>query len=198
MVKFKIKNKEIEAIIVDSVPQFPKYSTQLLKLANQNAQGTRAKIVGQMSELIQEFSGRSMQEWEKWYKEKHPDAIEEATNRIYDMIQKLKASIEKIDKALIHEWVEELVIIKTYMGLRFQEAIIKKVAERENKDYRLARPEEESQGIDGYIGKKRVSIKPSTYKSKKGLPEDIQEQIIFYDKKKDGITVEYSFNPKDG
>jgi hypothetical protein len=40
---------------------------QLLNLANQNAQGTRPKIVGQMSELIEQFGGKSLDEWERWY-----------------------------------------------------------------------------------------------------------------------------------
>ena len=31
---------------------FPKYTTQLMNLANQTAQGTRPKVVGQMSELF--------------------------------------------------------------------------------------------------------------------------------------------------
>ncbi len=30
-------------------PEFPKYTTQLMNLANLNAQGTRPKVVGQLS-----------------------------------------------------------------------------------------------------------------------------------------------------
>ena len=47
--------------------EFPKYTTQIINIANQNAQGTRPSVVGQMSELIQEFSGKSIAEWKKWY-----------------------------------------------------------------------------------------------------------------------------------
>jgi hypothetical protein len=53
-VELTIRSEEIFLDIVGSPPEFPKYATQLLNLANQNAQGTRPKIVGQMSELIQE------------------------------------------------------------------------------------------------------------------------------------------------
>ena len=42
-------------------------------------------------------------------------------------------------------------------------------------------------------GGKPVSIKPSTYKSKMGLNEKIDVPIIFYDKKKDGIFIEFDF-----
>jgi len=59
--KIKIKYSEIQDIVVGEVPEYPKYTTQLLNLANQNAQGTRPKVVGQMSELIREFDGRTVE-----------------------------------------------------------------------------------------------------------------------------------------
>jgi hypothetical protein len=64
----------------------------------------------------------------------------------------MKQVLQPIDNEIIREWVEDLVIVKTYTGLRFQEAIIKKLAELGGKNYRLAEPGEESKGIDGYIG----------------------------------------------
>jgi hypothetical protein len=41
---------------------FPKYTTQLLNLANQNAQGTRPRVVGQVSELVGESGAQSFEE----------------------------------------------------------------------------------------------------------------------------------------
>ena len=108
------------------------------------------------------------------------------------MILLLKECIEKIDKNMVREWVEELVITKTYVGLKFQEVILKEIAERMGKEYKLSTPNEESQGIDGYIGDKAVSIKPITYKVETRLSEQIDIPIIFYEKKKDGIIIEYN------
>ncbi len=54
--------------------------------------------------------------------------------------------------------------------------------------YRLADPREKAAGIDGFIGSLPVSIKPETYKTKDGLPEDIDVGIDFYKKVKDGIV----------
>ena len=45
--------------------------------------------MGQTSELIQEFDGKSFKEWDTWYKTKHPDSIEVATDRIYGKVQQL-------------------------------------------------------------------------------------------------------------
>ena len=55
--KLRITNQELAADLSGCALAFPKYTTQLMNLANQNAQGTRPSVVGQMSELIQEFKG---------------------------------------------------------------------------------------------------------------------------------------------
>ncbi|MBI5360277.1 MAG: MjaI family restriction endonuclease [Planctomycetes bacterium] len=59
------------------------------------------------------------------------------------------------------------------------------------KPCRNGKPEDESRGIDGYIGDVPVSIKPETYKTKQALPEQIQVKIIYYAKVDSGIEVDY-------
>ena len=189
MKKLKMRNEEITQLLDADVGSFPKYATQLINLANQNAQGTRPEVVGQMSELIQEFRGRKLEEWEKWYLSSHPEAIEKAKTKIMQMIENFKLVITKIDEEMIRAWVKDLVIVKTFVGLKFQEAILKRVAAHTEKSYRISVPEEEAKGIDGYIGDNPVSIKPQTYEAKQMLPESIGVQIIYYDKVKDGINI---------
>ena len=191
MIKLRIPNAEVVELLSDKTYSFPKYSTQIMNLANQNSQGTRAKIVGQMSDLIQEFEGASLEEWEEWYLDKHPDAIDNATERVFAMISSFKEVILKIDKETVRDWVEELVIVKTFAGLKFQEAILKKLSIHFDKPYRLAKPHEESMGIDGFIDNKPLSIKPMTYKSKLGLSEIIDSPIVFYNKTKRDIVIEF-------
>jgi len=189
--KIKITIEEIRKYLDIEIPEFPKYVAPLINLANQYAQGTRPKVVGQMSELILEFEGKTLSEWEKWYLEKKPDAIRNATEKILQKLKELKNSLNKIDQTTVEQWVRDLVIVKTFAGLRFQEAILKKCAELKGTNYRLAEPEEESKGIDGYIGDVPVSIKPYTYEVKASLPEDIDIKIIYYRKIDDGIEVDY-------
>ena len=190
--KFKINNKKIQEIIKGETIDFPKYSTQLMNIANQNSKGTAPKVVGQLSDLIQEFKGNNIAEWENWYIKKNPSAIYDAVNKIYPMIENFKQVISKIDKEMIEYWVKDLVITKTFIGLKFQEAILKRISEELKTNYRLALPNEESKGIDGVIGNKPVSIKPISYKTKLGLNEKIDVPIVYYDKKKDGINIEYN------
>ena len=185
----KIKNEELIRELVGEVKDFPKYTTQIINLANQNAQGTRPRVVGQLSELIQECPEKTYEGWKKWYLKKYPDAIDNATEKINEMVGNLKASIKLIDKPMIKRWVEDLVLEKTFIGLRFQEIILKKVAAMKNTNYRFAEPREESKGIDGFIGDIPVSIKPITYKTKDALREEIRVKIIFYNKTKSGLEV---------
>lgn len=193
MPKFKIKNDELVEDLVGDILDFPKYTTQLMNLANQNSQGTRPKVVGQMSDLIQEFDGNKYDDWVKWYINKNPNAISDATDKIYEMVEKLKDAILLIDKEMVREWTKDLVLSKTFVGLCFQESILIKIANLKKNNYRLATPAEESVGVDGFIGGLAVSIKPISYKTKNMYGEQIDAALIFYDKKKDGINVEFDF-----
>ena len=186
----KIKNEELIKELVGEVKDFPLYTTQIMNLANQNSQGTRPRVVGQLSELIKECPEKTYEGWKKWYLSKYPQAIKNATEKVTEMVNNLKKAIELIDESMIQEWVEDLVLEKTFIGLRFQEAILKKIAAIKKVKYRLAESKEESQGIDGFIGDIPVSIKPITYKTKDALKEEIKIKIIFYNKTKSGLEID--------
>src|SRR5205823_1784938 len=128
MKTIKISNNEILSLLDSEASNFPKYATQILNLANQNAQGTRPSVVGQMSDLIQEFSGSKLKEWEEWYLNKHPESLSFAANKIFEMVSNFKDVMTKIDREMVDKWVKDLVILKTFVGLKFQEAILKSVA----------------------------------------------------------------------
>ena len=188
---FTIPTRQIMEDAAGKKDPLPKYTTQIINLANQNSQATRPRNVGQMSELIQAFPGESYDDWVKWYIAQHPDAIDQATDKTYAMIEKMRQAMAEINKAMVRRWIEELVLAKTYAGLKFQESILKDIAGKKGTAWRLARPEEESRGIDGYIGDHPVSIKPTTYKTMEALPEVIEAEIIYYEKVQGGIKVYY-------
>ncbi len=189
--KITITDDKIREYFQAHAPEFPKYTTPLLNLANQYAQGTRPQVVGQMSELIQEFPGRTLAEWKTWYLKQHPDAIGAATDRIVSMVEKLRIAMGKIDTQMIRQWVEDLVIVKTFVGLSFQGVVLAQIAEMRGATYRFAQPNEEARGIDGFVGDSPISIKPYTYKSMDRLPETIKGEIVFYRKTKKGIVIEF-------
>jgi len=188
--KIRLSFDEVREYLEAPAPSFPKYIAPLLNLANRYAQGARPEVVGQMSELIQEFPGRTVEEWRKWYLQRYTERIRVATDKILQMLPKLLDAMERIDQETVERWVQDLVIFKSFIGLRFQEAILKKVAEVRRTSYGLSRPEEEAKGIDGFVGGKPVAIKPETYKAKPELREAIQGEIIFYAKTRNGIEIE--------
>ena len=193
--KKKIYNQTVEELSNAEAYDFPKYTTQIINLVNSNAHGTRPAVVGQMSELIQAFPGKSLTEWIEWYSAQQPNAVNNATEKIWSKLQEMKDALTLIDKPMVESWVKDLVYTKTYCGLKFQEAILAYLAREYNTTYRLATIEEEAQGIDGYVNNRPAQIKSITYKQEALLAEVINVPIIFYDKKKDGINIE--FEPND-
>ena len=193
--KKKIYNQTVEELSNAETYDFPKYTTQIINLVNSNAQGTRPAVVGQMSELIQAFPGKSLTEWIEWYSAQQPDAVNNATEKIWSKLQEMKDALILIDKPMVEAWVKDLVYTKTYCGLKFQEAILAYLAREYNTTYRLATIEEEAQGIDGSVNNRPAQIKSITYKQESLLAEVINVPIIYYEKKKDGINIE--FEPND-
>ena len=138
---FAIKNEEIIELNESGNVCFPKYTSQLINWANQNAQGTRPKVVGQLSDLFPEFQNSTeivnIQEWQKWYLQKYPNAIDDATEKIYTQVKNLQEAIKLIDKDMVKMWVTDLVITKTFNGLYVQKAILSKMGKMINKKDKL-------------------------------------------------------------
>ena len=107
---FTIKNEQIEQFNESKSYSFPKYTSQLINWANQNAQGTRPVVVGQMSELFPEFmastSDITIDAWKEWYLERYPDAFDKATQKIYSQVQDLREAIQYIDEDMVRHRAE--------------------------------------------------------------------------------------------
>lgn len=169
----------------------PKYVSPILNLANRFAGGTRPRVVGQMSDLIQEFDGRTLEQWATWYQQRHPDAVAESTMLIRNKLSEFRRVLDNISEEMIELWVKDLVLIKTFIGLKFQEAILKKVAQAAGLKHTLASPEQEARGIDGIIGNVEVSIKPASWKDQVIQRETLQGVLIYYQKTNDGLEIEF-------
>lgn len=196
MPKFKLSNDYIAQCNEADIPVFPKYTTQIMNLANQNAGGTKPKMVGQLSDLVPEYLSSaedvSFTGWKEWYNERYPDAVDKAVEKVWGQVNNLKDCMDYIDKPMVKKWVEDLIYNKTFNGLYYQKAILQKISELEGKPFRLATPEEEAMNIDGFVGNTAYQIKPDTYEYMKyEVHEEIPCQIIKYRKTSTGIAVEY-------
>lgn len=181
---------EVFQEITGQLSRFPRYTTQLMNIANQNSQGTRPRQVGQLSELIQNVPVKTYDAWKEWYESQYGHKIEGAVDKIHEMIENFKEAILQIDEEMIRKWVEDLIYVKTAEGFIIQEFILKTVAERMNSDYRVATPEEESRCIDGYIGDIAVQVKPKSYQlMKPTVHENIDVELIEYEKTNDYLKI---------
>ena len=97
MPKFKISNEYISKCNDTEISEYPKYTTQVINLANQNAGGTRPRNVGQLSELLPEYLSSpgkaSLSGWKEWYNERYPDAVNNAVDRVWDQVNKERRRI---------------------------------------------------------------------------------------------------------
>lgn len=147
-----------------------------------------------MSELIKQWeseeSDHSFESWRVWYLRKRPQAVEEATRKVKTMLENMKQAMDDVDDETIRSWVEDLVITNTYVGLRLQDLILKKLASDYRKPLRHSTPAEESKGIDGFIGDIPVSVKPSTYKLQETWVEKLGGFVVYYSKEEDEVKLE--------
>lgn len=194
MESFLIKKEMIQSINGLAAEEFPKYTRQLMNLANQNAGATRPRNVGQMSELFPAYRKRdenvSRDGWKEYYMRDHGANVEAAVHKIMEQLLHLRNAIQQIDEPMVRRWVMDLLVNKTYDGMYFQQAILQVLAERRQTSFRMANPREEALGIDGYVGEIPYSIKPATYRMMTRLPEEISCKMIYYEKVSNGIRVE--------
>lgn len=199
MRRMVVTKEELEQGYDYPILHFPKYTSQLINWANQNAQGTRPRMVGQLSDLFpqyrEETEEHSLSSWATWYLQRYPDAIERATDKIEAQVSNLKEAIQLIDRRMIHDWVTDLVINKTYLGLYYQQVILSCMAREANDSWRLADSREEAKGIDGYVGNSPYSIKPHSYKMMDRLQEHIDAVMIYYTVNNSGDLI---FEVNDG
>ena len=74
-------------------------------------------------------------------------------------------------------------VLSTRLGSNdIQEAVLRKLGELYDEEITPATAEDESKGIDGYIGDQPVQVKPATYKD--NLQETIDVPIVYYDENK--------------
>ena len=169
------------------------YIGSVINLGNSFSHATRPKNVGQLSDMIQNFRNstyeHTVEGWRQYYDDHIGNSkIDDASDKIWEYVNRIKDNLQHLTKDDVRAWTEDLIIDKTFMGLQIQLDVLRKASY--GKPYRLATSEEESKGIDGYIGDEPVSIKPNTYKKTiQAGKESIPYRIIYYRNTPTGIKI---------
>lgn len=183
----ELENLKEERIRLDKAKEsinanlnLPTYTSYILNEIVRNSKANYPNIVGQMSELVPQNKDKTQKEWEDWYLENYPDAIDNATDKAYKMLLKHKKAMDLIDKSMVKEYIADLVLVKSRKGLIFHDMVLDYLSKKYETTYRLATPEEESKGIDGYVGEKPIQIKPNTYLNMSRLQEEFTCDVVYY------------------
>ena len=164
------------------------YERVLINPAAAHSRAIRPEHIGKLTELFRQCPVNDYKGWCEWYLERHPTAIEDATDRIVCMLQRFRNVISEMDPSTVRRWVTELILEKTYVGLHTERAILNEAANTLQRTYRASSAEDESRGIDGYIGNQPVSVKPTSYKDP-SRRDRIEAPIIWYEANKNGSVV---------
>jgi hypothetical protein len=104
-----------------------------------------------------------------------------------------KMNLGDIDLDMCKDYVEEVVFNKTHFGMGGESTAIVVAAEHFDMPYRFSNAQEESQGIDGFIGDYPVQVKPadSNYKAHVHNHADVDKTLVIrYEKKKQVCYIE--------
>jgi hypothetical protein len=149
---------------------YPIYLTQLLNIACQNSQATRASNIGSVKETfcewIQSVNDVSLESWKNFFLHKNGNAVlEVAAKKMYVMVTKMIGSAcnhfeesSNLEK-LIAEWIEEIVFEKSYQGMLAEMIAAKTLADYTHLPFKLSDSKGEKDGVDIILGDKLIQIK---------------------------------------
>lgn len=185
----KLTREELRGKDVGEITTFPPLSSELIQLANLKTHAVTKKIVGKPQDLIQQFEGKTYEEWCERYTAEHPGAIDKATDMIAASVAELKAAVDNINRDLVKRWVKETVLKKTYARFRLPEVILKKIARIRELPFRPPDAAEEAEGIDGFIGETAFRVRPVSYYFKAPPDEPAVPDTIYFEKTKSGVKI---------
>ncbi len=178
---------------------FPLNTKPILNIATQNSQCTRAKIVGSMKETFLEFQkarqGLSVDDWENFYlntKGGHAK-IQAATDKLFEYLNKMPLDHSVFTRQLAQEYILDLVINKTHYGMSGEYHAVLAASTHFELPYRFSTAEEESQGIDAWIGTFPVQVKPHDSVAKhhvRNTADTEKTLVITYEAKKDRCFIQ--------
>ena len=186
----RLKPQDLRGKDVGAVIDFPELTSDLISLANHLSKATTRKKLGNPGAVIEEFKGKTFEDWERFYEQKRPGALDTASREIYSAIEKLREALELVDEELVRHWVEEAVLKRTYAAWRIQETILKYIAKLQGKSFRQADDQESTAGIDGFIDERPFCVHPvSRYFKSPPEEQDPKMDVVYFEKAKRGLKV---------
>jgi hypothetical protein len=160
--------------VYDSLPSFKweKYQRGYMGILN-NAYNQSCncgtKVLGDMSEITSSFEGGSYDDFIEYYyrvhdgKKRRRQAVKRMAENI---IKRVRAVGGDVPDSKAVKWSNRYIhsmLVNSYRGFMDEARAIELVADELGEEWRVASSDEESDGIDGYIGDQSVQVKPLSY-----------------------------------
>lgn len=188
--------------------EFVLYEKGIINSINQTAGGTKANVVGQMSDIVPVFRDYCIEnsiditpeEWKNWYTKNYPNRFNDSIEKLKNMLNNFQFAISNINKETLIKWLNNFLFIENIEGLLVQEDIMKFIIKKyPSFNVRAAAPEEESKNIDIIVNEVAYQVKPLTSKQGSAFNQKWgTEKAIWYTKAtKDGKKIYNFWLPKN-
>jgi len=198
-------------VALGNARKWPPYVSGFLNFANRTSQITRVKNVGSTSQLFREFrqthsSGvTSVHDWRAFY-EQHTvndeqtgaEALQAAGAKLYAQVEKIRAELSNITPQDCVEYVDDLVINKSFAGHGIEEAMLRKIAEKTNRTFTPSTLDDERKGVDGYLDAEPVSVKPASYRAGENPHDNLPAKIYYYALTENDVKTDQLLRIADG
>lgn len=183
----KITAKERKKLVTDEYDDLPKYTFTVLDSAKQYTGANQESSVGKMTEIFEEFKRKhpdgGYEEWKKYYRQNYDgdQKLQEATDDAYEMVKNIREAAEQIDREMVFEFLEKLVLRDTFAGQNVRYLIAEKLDEVYDVEcYRVPSgvgPDD----VHMQAGNQTVSIKPESHRNEGQTVEEQEAVIIYYE-----------------
>ncbi len=155
------------------------------------------KQIGSLYDLFMYHRPKNISTWrklvEKEYGEDIQIQIDNMTSRLLKMTTFFSSRpAKRKTRKEMESYAYNFLIINTFYGFVFQFGSLQCVAKKLKLSYRFGTDDEDSKGIDGYIGKKAVNVKPFSYcysSGQKYLDKNIP--LVFYELTDSHVIINY-------
>ncbi|WP_440769352.1 MjaI family restriction endonuclease [Natronorubrum sp. DTA28] len=188
----QISKDERRRIAVGQELEYPRYTTKIMNLACHTAQATSRGSVGSLDEILKEFEAEypdgTFEDWVDYYDERYNGEVkvQRAAKKTHDMVENMREAVDLITYGMVEQWVEDLILYKSYMGFDAREVIIPKLGNELQVGSRLANPEEMAEGISGYLGEQPIALRSAKHDEGPAMYNETDVPVIYYEETNSG------------
>ncbi len=163
-----------------------------MNLANHTSKATHRGSVGSLDEILAEFEAEhpdaTFEEWVDYYNERYNGEakVQRAAKKTHDMVENMRKAIDLITYDMVEQWIEDLILYKSYMGFDAREVIIPKLGRELQVGSKLADPKEMAEGISGYLGEQPICLRSLKHDEGPAMYEDAGVPVVYYEETDSG------------